>query len=108
VTSQIRQTRVHRGYKIVVVQLGESWSATIYALKGGEIVTGGIEGAAAQEAVIKAVQAAADWTKEEVEVVIRPGDTPGWPAARRGLHASWRPLNFFSSSSLVMTQSCTP
>jgi hypothetical protein len=52
VASDTRQTRVHRGHKIVVVELGENWTATVYALTGGEIVTGGIEGAAAQEAMI--------------------------------------------------------
>jgi hypothetical protein len=56
-TSETRQTRTHRGYKIVVVQLGENWIATIHAPRGGEIVTAGIEGGAAQEAVIKATRA---------------------------------------------------
>lgn len=63
-TSETRQTRTHRGYKIVVVQLGEGWHATIYALKGGEIVTGDIEGTSAQEAMIKAMQAINDMARK--------------------------------------------
>lgn len=51
-----RRTRVSRGYKIVVLLLGNNWNAIVYD-RDSTIVASDIEGATAQEVIVKAMKA---------------------------------------------------
>ena len=52
---ETRQSRTYRGHRIVVVQLGETWDGIVYAPPDWSIAAG-IEGASAQEAMVKAMR----------------------------------------------------
>jgi hypothetical protein len=52
---ETRQSRTYRCYRIVVLQLGETWDAIVYAPPNWSIVAD-IEGASAQEAMVKAMR----------------------------------------------------
>jgi hypothetical protein len=54
--SATRQSRIHRGHRIVAVPLGNEWVGTVYAPVSNAIV-GGIEGASAQEVMIRGTEA---------------------------------------------------
>jgi hypothetical protein len=49
-----RQSRVHRGHRIVAVQLGEGWVGTIYA-PGSNAIVGSVEGASEWEVMVRGV-----------------------------------------------------
>jgi hypothetical protein len=51
-----RQSRTYRGYRIVVLQLGETWNGILYAPPNWSIVAADIDGASAQEAIVKAMR----------------------------------------------------
>jgi hypothetical protein len=53
---ETRQSRTYRGYRIVVLQLGEAWNGIVYAPPNWSIVEADIEGASAQEAMAKAMR----------------------------------------------------
>jgi hypothetical protein len=53
---ETRQSRAYRGYRIVVLQLGETWDAIVYAPPDWSIFAKDIEGASAQEAIVKAMR----------------------------------------------------
>ena len=52
--SPTRQSRIHRGYRIVATQLGAGWIGTVYEPPDNAIV-GNIEGASAEEFMIRGV-----------------------------------------------------
>ena len=54
VSPETRQSRVHRGHRIVAVQLGGDWVGTIYA-PGSNAIVGHLEGASAQEVMVRGV-----------------------------------------------------
>jgi hypothetical protein len=49
-----RQSRNHRGHRIVAVQLGGDWVGTLYA-PGSNAIVGSVEGASAQEVMVRSV-----------------------------------------------------
>ena len=50
-----RQSRIHRGHRIVAVQLGRDWVGTVYE-PGSNAIVGSIqEGASAQEIMVRCV-----------------------------------------------------
>ena len=51
-----RQSRTHRGHRIVGVQIGEEWVGTVHA-PGSNAIVGSVEGASAQEVMVRAVAA---------------------------------------------------
>ena len=51
-----RQSRVHRGHRIVATQLGGDWVGIVYA-PGSNAIVGNVEGASAQEVMIRGIEA---------------------------------------------------
>jgi len=51
-----RQSRFHRGHRIVAVALGNAWVGTVYA-PGSNAIVGSLEGASAQEVMIRGAEA---------------------------------------------------
>ena len=51
-----RQSRFHRGHRIVAVQLGDAWVGTVYA-PGSNAIVSSLEGASAQEVMIRGTEA---------------------------------------------------
>jgi hypothetical protein len=51
---QSRHSRVHRGHRIVAVQLGDGWVGTVYG-PGSNGIVGNVEGASPQEVMIRGV-----------------------------------------------------
>ena len=51
---ETRQSRTHRGHRIVAVQLGDAWVGTVYA-PGGNAIVGSVEGASAREVMVRGV-----------------------------------------------------
>ena len=52
---ETRRTRTHRGYKIVVLLLGDDWNGIIYG-RDSNIVASDIEGISAQEVMVRAMR----------------------------------------------------
>jgi hypothetical protein len=51
-----RQSRMHRGHRIVAVQLGSDWPGTVHA-PGSNAIVYSLDGASAQEVMIRGMQA---------------------------------------------------
>ena len=56
VNDETRQTRIHRGHRIVATQLGGDWVGTVYA-PGSNAIVGSVEGGSAQEVMIRGIEA---------------------------------------------------
>ena len=52
---QTRQSRIHRGHRIVAVQLGGDWIGTVY-VPGSNTIVGSVEGASPQEVMVRGIE----------------------------------------------------